>query len=101
MKKLSKKTLNKSFLSWFYGNLTCFSQEHMQTFGYLCAMLPVVQELYNTKEEQKEALKTYSAFFNTEPQIGTLESELPQVWKKRKQTAKELTVRRSMVSVRV
>ena len=45
MKKLSKKTLNKSFLSWFYGNLTCFSQEHMQTFGYLCAMLPVVEEL--------------------------------------------------------
>ena len=72
MKKLSKKTLNKSFLSWFYGNLTCFSQEHMQTFGYLCAMLPVVQELYDTKEEQKDALKTYSAFFNTEPQIGTL-----------------------------
>ena len=38
-KKLSKKTLNKSFLSWFYGNLTCFSQEHMQTFGYLCVLL--------------------------------------------------------------
>lgn len=72
MKKLSKKALNKSFLSWFYGNLTCFSQEHMQTFGYLCAMLPVVEELYDTKEEQKEAMETYTAFFNTEPQIGTL-----------------------------
>ncbi len=72
MKKLSKKTLNKSFISWFYGHLTCFSQEHMQTFGYLCAMLPVVEELYDTKEEQKEAMQTYTAFFNTEPQIGTL-----------------------------
>ena len=71
-KKLSKKTLNKSFLSWFYGNLTCFSQEHMQTFGYLCAMLPVVNELYDTKEEKKAALSTYTAFFNTEPQIGAL-----------------------------
>ena len=39
-KKLSKKALNKSFRNWFYGHLTCFSQEHMQTFGYLCAMLP-------------------------------------------------------------
>ena len=39
-KKLSKKALNKSFRNWAYGNLTCFSQEHMQTFGYLCAMLP-------------------------------------------------------------
>lgn len=72
MKKLSKKTLNKSFLSWFYGNLTCFSQEHMQTFGYLCAMLPVVEELYDTKEKQKDAMQTYTAFFNTEPQIGAL-----------------------------
>ena len=54
MKKLSKKTLNKSFLSWFYGNLTCFSQEHMQTFGYLCSMLPVVDELYDTQEEKKD-----------------------------------------------
>lgn len=72
MKKLSRKALKKSFLSWFYGNLTCFSQEHMQTFGYLCAMLPIVEELYDTKEEQKEAMETYTAFFNTEPQIGVL-----------------------------
>ncbi len=72
MKKLSEKTLNKSFLSWFYGNLTCFSQEHMQTFGYLCAMLPVVEELYETQEQKKEAMQTYTAFFNTEPQIGAL-----------------------------
>ena len=72
MKKLSKKTLNKSFLSWFYGNLTCFSQEHMQTFGYLCSMLPVVEELYDTQDEKKDAMQTYTAFFNTEPQIGTI-----------------------------
>ena len=71
-KKLSKKALNKSFRNWFYGHLTCFSQEHMKTFGYLCAMLPLVEELYDTREEQTEALKTYSAFFNTEPQLGTV-----------------------------
>ena len=71
-KKLSKKALAKSFRNWYYGHLTCFSQEHMQTFGYLCAMLPLVEELYETKEEQKNALQTYSAFFNTEPQLGTV-----------------------------
>lgn len=71
-KKVSEKALKRSFLNWYYGNLTCFSQEHMQTFGYLCAMLPIVEELYDTPEEQKEALQTYSAFFNTEPQIGTM-----------------------------
>lgn len=94
MKKLSKKTLNKSFLSWFYGNLTCFSQEHMQTFGYLCAMLPVVQELYDTKEEQKEALKTYSAFFNTEPQIGTLVVGITAGLEEAKANVRASTVRR-------
>ena len=44
----------------------------MQTFGYLCAMLPLVEELYDTKEEQKEAMNTYTAFFNTEPQVGAV-----------------------------
>lgn len=72
MKKLSKKALNRSFWNWYYGHLTCFSQEHMQTFGYLCAMLPLIEELYDTKEEQKDAMQTYTAFFNTEPQLGTL-----------------------------
>ncbi|MCI9292485.1 MAG: PTS system mannose/fructose/sorbose family transporter subunit IID [Erysipelotrichaceae bacterium] len=72
MKKLSKKALNKSFRNWYYGHLTCFSQEHMQTFGYLCAMLPIVEELYDTKEDQQKALDTYTAFFNTEPQLGSV-----------------------------
>lgn len=72
MKKLSKKALNKSFCNWYYGHLTCFSQEHMQTFGYLCAMLPIVEELYDTKEDQQKALDTYTAFFNTEPQLGSV-----------------------------
>ncbi len=72
MKKLSKKTLNHSFLNWFYGHLTCFSQEHMQTFGYMCAMLPIVEELYPSNEEQTEKILTYSTFFNTEPQVGSI-----------------------------
>ncbi len=70
--KLSKKTLLKSFHNWYYGNLTCFSQEHMQTFGYLSAMLPLVKELYPNREDQEKSLKTYTAFFNTEPQLGAL-----------------------------
>lgn len=72
-KKLSKKTLLKSFHNWYYGHLTCFSQEHMQTFGYLCAMLPLAEELYADDEEKKaEAMNTYTAFFNTEPQLGSV-----------------------------
>ena len=71
-KKLTKKTLTKSFHNWYYGNLTCFSQEHMQTFGYLCSMLPVVNELYDKQEDKAKAMQTFTAFFNTEPQIGSV-----------------------------
>lgn len=71
-KKLSKKALRKSFHNWYYGHLTCFSQEHMQTFGYLCAMLPLVEELYDDEYEKAKAMNTYTAFFNTEPQLGSV-----------------------------
>lgn len=72
MKKLSRKALNKSFRNWFYGHLTCFTQEHMQTFGYMLAMLPIIEELYETNQEQTEKVLTYSTFFNTEPQVGSI-----------------------------
>ena len=71
-KKLSKKAWNKAFHNWYYGHLTCFSQEHMQTFGYLCAMLPLVEELYDNEDDKAKAIKTYTAFFNTEPQLVTV-----------------------------
>lgn len=71
-KKLSKKALLKSFHNWYYGHLTCFSQEHMQTFGYLCAMLPLVEELYDNEDDKATAMNTYTAFFNTEPQLGSI-----------------------------
>lgn len=71
-KKLSKKALSKSFHNWYYGNLTCFSQEHMQTFGYLCSMLPLVDELYDDEDKKAESMETYRAFFNTEPQLGAI-----------------------------
>lgn len=71
-KRLSKKALSKSFHNWYYGHLTCFSQEHMQTFGYLCSMLPLVEELYTDEDEKAKAMDTYTAFFNTEPQLGTV-----------------------------
>ena len=71
-KKISKKTLAKAFHHWYYGHLTCFSQEHMQTFGYLTSMLPIVEECMIPKKNKKEAMQTYTAFFNTEPQLGSL-----------------------------
>lgn len=62
-KKLTKKTLNKSFHNWYYGNLTCFSQEHMQTFGYLCSMLPIVEELYSKKRRSRKCNEDIYSIF--------------------------------------
>ena len=72
LKKVSEAARKQSFQRWIYGNLTCFSQEHMQTFGYLWAMMPIVDDLYEKEEDKVEALRTYTTFFNTEPQIGTM-----------------------------
>ena len=72
-KKLSKKALSSGFHRWYYGNLTCFSQEHMQTFGYLCSMLPLCKELYaDDPDKMAESMDTYRTFFNTEPQLGAI-----------------------------
>ena len=62
-KKNFKENSIKIIPSLYYGHLTCFSQEHMQTFGYLTSMLPIIEELYDNKEDQAKALKTYTAFF--------------------------------------
>ena len=71
-KKVSKKALNASFWRWWYGNLTCFTQEHMQTFGYMWSLYQIIDDLYETTEEKGEKLRTYWPFFNTEPQIGSI-----------------------------
>ena len=71
-KKISQKTLNKSFNLWFWGALTCFSQEQMQTFGYLASMLPIIKELYPDKKQQQENIHAYTAFFNTNPMLGSV-----------------------------
>lgn len=72
-KKISKKAFSKAFRNWYYGHLTCFSQEHMQTFGYMVAMLPIIRDLYpDDKEAQARSMNTYRSFFNTEPQLGTV-----------------------------
>lgn len=72
-KKISKKTLRKSWWIWFAGNLSSMSFEWLEAFGFADSMIPVIEELYGDDEEKKiEALKRHSTFYNTEPQIGSV-----------------------------
>ena len=72
-KKLSKKTLIRSWRDWMMFNLSSMSYERLESFGFCHSMLPVIEELYgDNKEEVKEALKRQSTFYNTEPQLGAV-----------------------------
>ena len=35
-------------------------------------MLPLVEELYDNEDDKATAMNTYTAFFNTEPQLGSV-----------------------------
>src|SRR5699024_678594 len=44
----------------------------MQTFGYMSSMLPIIKKLYPDHDDQVEAIQAYTAFFNTNPMLGTV-----------------------------
>ncbi|MFV0406326.1 MAG: PTS system mannose/fructose/sorbose family transporter subunit IID [Propioniciclava sp.] len=72
-RKLSKRTLRKSWFSWFVGNLSSMSFEWLEAFGFAQSMSHVFKELYpNNREEMIAGLKRQSTFYNTEPQVGSL-----------------------------
>lgn len=72
-KKISDKTLKKSWLLWFFWN---GSSQQAETIVGNCvghAMTPVIGELYaDNKEERVEAYKRSLTLFNTEQQVGAI-----------------------------
>ena len=64
-RQLSKKTLDKSFWNWFFWNGCSQQAESMLGLAFGQAMAPVVDELYDSKEEKAEALKRHVTLFNT------------------------------------
>lgn len=71
-KKISEKTLKKSFWNWFFWNGCSQQAESMLGMAFGQAMAPVVDELYDSKEEKAEALKRHVTLFNTEAQVGSI-----------------------------
>ncbi|MBZ9685462.1 PTS system mannose/fructose/sorbose family transporter subunit IID [Clostridium estertheticum] len=73
IKKLDKKTLRKSWFSWYIGNLSSMSYEWLEAFGFAVSMMPVINKLYgDNKEEKQKAMKRHSTFYNSEPQLGSV-----------------------------
>ena len=71
-KKLSAKTLKKSFLNWFFFNGCSQQAESMLGMAFGQSMAPVIDELYDTKEEKSEALQRSITLFITEAQVGSI-----------------------------
>ena len=71
-KKISKKTLKKSFLHWFFFNGCSQQAESMLGMAFGQSMAPVIEELYDTKEEKSEALKRHITLYNSESQVGSI-----------------------------
>ncbi len=71
-KTVSRKTLKKSFLNWFFWNGCSQQAETMLGMAFGQSMAPVVEELYDTKEEKAAALKRHITLFNTESQVGSI-----------------------------
>lgn len=72
MKTVSKNTLKKSFLNWFFWNGCSQQAETMLGMGFGQSMAPVIEELYDTKEDRSAALQRHITLFNTEAQVGSI-----------------------------
>lgn len=72
MKTVSKKTLKKSFLNWFFLNGCSQQAETMLGMAFGQSMAPVIDELYETKEDKAAALQRHITLFNTESQVGSI-----------------------------
>jgi len=72
MKTLSQKTLKKSFLNWFFWNGCSQQAESMLGLAFGQSMAPIIDELYDTKEEKAAALQRHITLFNSESQVGSI-----------------------------
>lgn len=71
-KKISDKTLRKSWKIWFFWHGSSQQGENLLGNAVAHTMSPVIEELYETKEEKSAAYKRHLTLFNTEQQLGAI-----------------------------
>lgn len=71
-KKISDKTLKKSWRIWFFWHGSSQQGENLLGNAMAHTMVPIVEELYDTKEEKAEAYHRHLTLFNTEQQLGAI-----------------------------
>lgn len=72
VKKIKPESLKKSFRNWFFWNGCSQQAESMLGMAFGQAMSPIIDDLYESKEDKAAALKRHISLFNTEAQVGSI-----------------------------
>lgn len=71
-KKLTQKDINKTIFRWYFSTEMSLNYERMQSIAFTYALIPVLEKLYDKKEDLKEALERHLELFNTNATAGGL-----------------------------
>lgn len=55
-KKLTRSDINKTMFRWYFSTEISLNYERMQSISFTYALMPVLQKLYDTKDDLKQAL---------------------------------------------
>ncbi len=73
MSKLTKKDVSKAAWTWLFFHQSSHNYERMMGCGFCHSLSKALKKLYgNDKEGLSDALTRNMAFFNTEPQLGSV-----------------------------
>lgn len=71
-KTISKRQLRKAFWNWMFFSHSCYNYERLQAISFSQAMYSIFKDLYGSKQEIAHEMEKHMAFFNTEPNVGTI-----------------------------
>lgn len=72
MKKLTRRDLIRTWLTWICWAQRCYNYERLMGLGFCHSMSVVIKRLYNDKADISEALTRHMAFYNTENTWGSI-----------------------------
>ena len=71
-KTLERSDLIKSWVIWEFFSHALYNWQRLQGTAFAHMMVPIIERLYDTKEEISAALKRHLVFFNTQPTFGAI-----------------------------
>ena len=67
---LTRRDIFAAWWRWLFFSHATYNWERLQGLGFAHSMTPIIQKLYDKKEEVVAALQRQLVFFNTQPDLG-------------------------------